>query len=106
MGVCGGAATLAAPLPGGEKSPGEGDRRFFPALWLLTQASASFACRGAKERRSPVLGCIPLVLLASAFIVICCDPELRDAEPVVGNKCAGPDGPPGAYLHCALAAFG
>jgi hypothetical protein len=38
-----------------------------------------------------VLGGIPLVLLASAFIVICCDPELRDAEIVATHKRAGED---------------
>ena len=50
-------------------------------------------------------GTIPLLILASAFIVICCDPELRDAEPVAGKR-AGPDKSPGAYfLDAALAAF-
>jgi len=38
-----------------------------------------------------VLGGIPLVLLASAFIVICCDPKLRDAEIVATHKRAGED---------------
>jgi hypothetical protein len=54
-----------------------------------------------------VLGAtIPLLLIASAFIVILCDPELRDAEPVAGKR-AGPEERPGAYLlGAALAAFG
>lgn len=51
-----------------------------------------------------MLSCaIPLVLLASAFVVICCDPELRDAEPVAGKR-AGTEKSPGAYLLDALAA--
>ncbi len=55
-----------------------------------------------------MLACaIPLVLLASAFIVICCDPELRDAEPVAGAKRAEAGERAGAYLlGAALAAFG
>jgi hypothetical protein len=50
---------------------------------------------------------IPLILLASAFIVICCDPELRDAEPVATNKHAGSDeGTAALLLFAAALAFG
>jgi len=51
-------------------------------------------------------GAIPLLLLASLFIVICCDPELRDAEPVATNKRDGADERVrGFLLYAALAAF-
>jgi hypothetical protein len=50
---------------------------------------------------------ILLLLFASAFIVICCDPELRDAEPVAGKKRAEAGERPGEwFMGAALAAFG
>jgi len=48
---------------------------------------------------------ILLLLFASAFIVILSDPELRDAEPVAGER-IGPDERSGAYLLYALAVIG
>ncbi len=46
-----------------------------------------------------MLSCaVPLALLISAFIVICADPELRDAEPAPGRKLAPVDGRTAALL--------
>ena len=49
-----------------------------------------------------MLAYVPLALLTSAFIVICCDPELRDAEPAPGKKLAPADSRTGASLLCAV----
>ena len=60
-----------------------------------------------KGRRLVLVSILPLLLLAAAFIVICCDPELRDAQPVASNKPAVEDRPFGlSLLHAALAGLG